>query len=107
MRKWTVIRTLVTSLLTSSSIIEKRSNASRLYSLGFFCVTPQVDALAEVVESGQVLAPMRIHALEHERALDAMNLLRVELGDLVPVMLARPFDNAPPQRLLLELGILL
>ena len=62
----------MTSFLTESSSWPNSSKASRLYScFGLLLrIAAQVDALAQVVERGQVLAPVRVDALQQHHALE-------------------------------------
>src|SRR5690606_3232494 len=50
-------------------------------------VAAQVDALAQLIQRGQMLAPMRIQALQHDAALEAVPGLLIDLGDLGRVLL--------------------
>ena len=66
---------------------------------GYFGIDPilTVDAFRQMVERGEVFAPMRVQALQHDRALELAHRLRIDAGDLVLVFALGVFDDAGAQ----------
>ena len=70
----------------------------------FLCIAPQMDALAQMVERREVLAPVRIDTLQHDCTLELADCLRVKAGCLVLVLAVRVIDNTRAQLVLVEIA---
>ena len=74
----------VTSLRTESSIMRKQLERLALVFLLriLLRIAAQVDALAQMIERRQVLAPVGVERLQHDRALEVVQRLALDLREL-------------------------
>jgi len=65
-----------------------------------------VDALAQMVQGGQMFPPLGIQGLQHQIPLELVEYLGLgHLGDFFPVFLLHGFDKAPRQVFVAQAGV--